>query len=609
MVVEVIDHDLGFQADGVVVAFDVAPELLFGPRRVEFRIVLDLLHQPVVALDRGVGAQDIEDEALLDRLLHRVGVEGNVFHLAVGVGWQRRSKKLEGLVLRGRGESEVAGVGQEPAGLDPLLDRIVDLVLGIGLAERLAHGGGRLAALAAVGFVDDDGEVLAGSLAFELVEDEREFLDRGDDDLLALGDELPQVAGALGVPDGRADLHELPDGLLELVVKDSAVSDHDHRVEDLLLRVADPHQLVGQPGDGVRFTGAGGLLDQVALANTIILHVSEDLPDHAELVVAGENLNQLLLAGLRVLHLHDLGVVLQDVGEACRGEHLLPQVVGLQSVRVGWITRAIVPALVEGEEPRGLALELRAHPDLRVIHREVDRAAAELEQLFPRIPVALILGDRVADRLLGQAVFQLEGGQRQPVDEGPEVQRALGLIQAVAELTGDAEAVEGEPLRGSFIAGGRGAVEEVEVQRTIVDPVPQDIDHPAPADLGGEAGQEFLAAAVPRVAVIPDGQLLQLFRLGGFEKGEQLDHVEGVSPVVVSRTPGDPATATGLSSGDFRGGFPHRAGSAGEYPVAAGQVADDERFEAFFRGVGGHGNQQPRVSRSRDAKAGTLFPR
>ncbi|MDC4222965.1 MAG: hypothetical protein MPW15_01625 [Candidatus Manganitrophus sp.] len=45
----------------------------------------------------------------------------------------------------------------------------------------------------------------------DLVQDERELLHRGDDDLLALVDEPPQVAGVLGVPDGRAHLRELLD--------------------------------------------------------------------------------------------------------------------------------------------------------------------------------------------------------------------------------------------------------------------------------------------------------------------------------------------------------------------------------------------------------------
>ena len=56
-------------------------------------------------------------------------------------------------------------------------------------------------------------------LVADLVEDERELLHRGDDDLLALCDELAQVAGVLGVADRRADLRELLDRVANLLVR------------------------------------------------------------------------------------------------------------------------------------------------------------------------------------------------------------------------------------------------------------------------------------------------------------------------------------------------------------------------------------------------------
>ena len=60
---------------------------------------------------------------------------------------------------------------------------------------------------------------------------------------------------------------------------------------------------------------------------------------------------------------------------------------------------------------------MRAEPHLVVVHREVHDAAPELEQHLARVAVALVLLDRVLDGLLGQAVLQLEGGDRQAVDE------------------------------------------------------------------------------------------------------------------------------------------------------------------------------------------------
>ena len=245
LLVEVVHHDLGLEPDRVVVALHIAAQLLLRPLGVELRVVLGLLDQLVVAVHRRVALEHVEDEALLDRLLHRVAVEGPVLDLALGVGRQRLAEHLQRLVLGRGGEGEVAGVGQHLARRHALFERLVHRVLGIGprvlvlrgVAERLAHRRRGLAALAGVRLVDDDGEGLA-ALGRDLVEDEGKLLHRRDDDLLALLDELAQVAGVLGVAHRRAHLHELLDGRLDLVVEDAPVGDHDDRVEDLLARRA-----------------------------------------------------------------------------------------------------------------------------------------------------------------------------------------------------------------------------------------------------------------------------------------------------------------------------------------------------------------------------------
>ena len=72
----------------------------------------------------------------------------------------------------------------------------------------------------------------AAVLVADLVEDERELLHRRDDDLLAVLDELAQVARVLGMAHGRAHLGELLDRVADLLVEDAPVGDHDDRVED-----------------------------------------------------------------------------------------------------------------------------------------------------------------------------------------------------------------------------------------------------------------------------------------------------------------------------------------------------------------------------------------
>ena len=219
------------------------------------------------------------------------------------------------------------------------------------------------------------------------------------------------------------------------------------------------------------------------------------------------------------------------------GEDALPEVVGLEAVRVGRIARAVVPALVEGQEPRGLALEVRAHPHLVVVHREVHHAAAELEQLLARVAVALVLLDRVLDRLLGQAVLQLEGGDGQAVDEEAQVERELRLVAAVAQLAGDAEAVRGVALRGLGVARRRRAVEQVELVRPVLDAVAQHVDDAALADLALQAGQEL----APRRAVLVEVERLGRLGLGGLQEGAELRQVDAVLAVVVLGLAADPA--------------------------------------------------------------------
>ena len=133
-----------------------------------------------------------------------------------------------------------------------------------------------------------------------------------------------------------------------------------------------------------------------------------------------------------VLRLQYLSVVLDYVRQPVAGEHPLPQVVGLEAVGVRRVAGAVVPALVEGQEPGRLAFEARAEPHLVVVDGEVGQAAAEREERLARAAVALVLLHGVADGLLGQAVLQLECGDGQTVDEQAQVERELGVVVAVA---------------------------------------------------------------------------------------------------------------------------------------------------------------------------------
>ena len=126
-----------------------------------------------------------------------------------------------------------------------------------------------------MGLVDDDGEAPPALLVADLIEDEGEFLDRRNDDLLAGRDEAAQVAGARGMAHCRADLGVLLDGVADLLVEDAPIGNHDDRVEDLGAVSREPDQLMRQPGDGVALAAARRVMDQVEPARALRLSVRE----------------------------------------------------------------------------------------------------------------------------------------------------------------------------------------------------------------------------------------------------------------------------------------------------------------------------------------------
>ena len=460
LIVKVIDHDLRLLADGVLVRFDISSKLPLCSSGVKQRIVLHRLHEPAVAVHRGVVLQHIQDEALLYRLFHRVAVEWNVPDLpALGYGL---SENLQRLVLRRCGKREVAGVGQQSFGLHQPVDLVLGrLVFVPGTGRPQGHGdrGGRPAALARMGFVDDDGEPAASVFIADLVENERELLDRRDDDLLAGLQERSQVTRPLRMADDGFHLGELPDRVTDLPVEHQPVGDNDDGVESRFAACFQFDHLVGEPGNRVALARSRRMLDQVALACAGSLHVRQQLANHVELVETREDLLRGLLPAFVVPLLDHLGVVFEDVRQVPPGQNLLPEVAGLEAGGIRRIAPTVVPTLVEGQEPRSLTFEVGAHPHLVIVHREMDGAAAEPEKQLPRVAVALVLLDGVLDGLLRQAVLELERSDRQAVDEERHVERQPGFVLRVVQLARDAEDVRGEQLLRLGVAGRRRAKE------------------------------------------------------------------------------------------------------------------------------------------------------
>ena len=154
--------------------------------------------------------QHIQNEPFLNGLPHTVNVEGVVAAVRV-LG----AEQFQRGGFWGGGKGKEGQVLVPPVGGQLLHQSIlrVDLVLrfafqlGIFPQRVLGVGKGdfqlqsRGAGLGGVRFVDDNSIVLPGGLVYLSIDD-REFLQRGDDDACAVVDGIPQVAGVFVLADG-----------------------------------------------------------------------------------------------------------------------------------------------------------------------------------------------------------------------------------------------------------------------------------------------------------------------------------------------------------------------------------------------------------------------
>ena len=181
--------------------------------------------------------QHIEDEALLDRLLHGVAVEGPAL---AGSPSDRLAEDLQRLVLRGGGEGEVAGVGQELARFHDAVDLVLEcLVVFVRCSASTAPCDRRRGApaLAGVRLVDDDGEAAVRGARSPI-----SSRMMGNFWTVEMTIRLPPSMKRRRSPecsacaDSRPDLGELLDGVADLLVEDAAVGDDDDGIEEGLRR-------------------------------------------------------------------------------------------------------------------------------------------------------------------------------------------------------------------------------------------------------------------------------------------------------------------------------------------------------------------------------------
>ena len=390
-----------------------------------------------------------------------------------------------------------------------------------------------------MGLVDDDGEAPATLPGPDLVEDERELLHGGDDDLLAGLDEAAQIARTVRVADRGAHLRGLPDGVADLAIQDSPVGDDDDGIEHGRPVSFEFDQLVPEPCDGVALAAARRVLDQVFSPGAALGRIAEEVSHHVDLVVTGPDLLPRLPPCPVVATLHQLGVVLDDIGQALARQHLAPQVVGLQSVRVRRIAGAVVPAPVEWQKPGRLAGEPGAEAHLGLVHGEMRDAPTEFEELLARVSVPPVLLDRVVHGLLGQVVLEFERDDGQAVDEERDVERPLRLVAAVAKLPGDAEPVPLEAFTCPLVPRRGRPVEEIHMMCAMVDTLAQHVDNTPLRYLPLQPREE----SAPGRTVLVQGQGVGNLRLGRAHEGGQLDQINTILAVVVEIAAARPANA------------------------------------------------------------------
>ena len=135
-------------------------------------------------------------------------------------------------------------------------------------------------------FVNDDGEVATSVFIADFFQDEWELLNSGDDDFLAFGDELAQVARTVSVADGCPHLRELLDRLIDLAIQNHSVGHHDDGIEHRLVFVAEVYEPMRQPCDRKRLPAASRMLNQILLPHSVVSGIGEQSAHHINLVIA-----------------------------------------------------------------------------------------------------------------------------------------------------------------------------------------------------------------------------------------------------------------------------------------------------------------------------------
>ena len=195
--------------------------------------------------------------------------------------------------------------------------------------------------------VDDDGELAIFMFLSNLGDYVRELFYCGYNDAFAILYSLAQISGMLCPDDRVLDLHELFNRISDLLIQNTTVSDYQNGVDHRMTVFFKTDQLMRKPCDRIGLTATCAVLDQVPLADTILLHVCQQLLHAVQLMITRPDLFNGLFLGILVHLFNDLRVVFNNAGQFSLGEDVLPEIVRHEAVRIRRISCSVVIALVE----------------------------------------------------------------------------------------------------------------------------------------------------------------------------------------------------------------------------------------------------------------------
>ena len=153
---EMLNHHFCFLCDGIRITFYKGTQLLLRSLLVEHRVILHRLHEFIVAGNRCVVFQHVENEAFLNGLLHRVHVEWAMFYIVAIL--IRNTEGLQRFIFRSGCEGKVAGISQQLTAFHHCIDfiLIIHLIFGGKAGKSQVHLGRVTSTLTGMGLVNNN---------------------------------------------------------------------------------------------------------------------------------------------------------------------------------------------------------------------------------------------------------------------------------------------------------------------------------------------------------------------------------------------------------------------------------------------------------------------